>query len=262
MKKYFAGIDIGSLTTKVVLIDEKTELVSSCVVYTGYDGLSAAKEALEETLKKAAISRDQIQQAISTGYGRHLVTFANKAVTEITCHAHGALYFFPNARTVLDIGGQDSKAIGLDPVARRVINFRMNDKCAAGTGRFLEVMAQRLRIGMDRMVELALKAKKALEISSVCTVFAETEVVSMVAQNKPVEEILKGLHQAVVNRVYPMLRDVGIKEEFVMTGGVAKNRAILKALEEKVGIPPKVPPDPQITGALGAALLALENKES
>lgn len=259
MKKFYAGIDIGSLTTKVVLIDEERELVSSHVVYTGYDGLRAAKEALGEAQKKASISKDQIYRCISTGYGRHLVTFANKAVTEITCHAQGALYFFPNARSVLDIGGQDSKAIGLDPLTKRVINFRMNDKCAAGTGRFLEVMAERLRIGMDKMVELALQAKKGLEISSVCTVFAETEVVSMVAQNKPIQEILRGLHQAVVNRVYPMLKDVGIKEDFVMTGGVAKNKAILTILEEKIGIPPNVPPDPQITGALGAALLAMDD---
>ncbi|MFN3534160.1 MAG: acyl-CoA dehydratase activase, partial [Desulfatiglandales bacterium] len=160
-------------------------------------------------------------------------------------------------RTLLDIGGQDSKAIGVDPWSRRVTNFRMNDKCAAGTGRFLEVMAERLGLDMERMIQLALDAKEALEISSVCTVFAETEVVSMVAQGKPIGEILRGLHMAVINRVYPMLRDVGIKPDVVMTGGVAKNKAIVRLLEDRLKLKVFVPPDPQLTGALGAALIAM-----
>lgn len=256
MTKLFLGIDIGSLTTKAVLIDHKEEILSSCVVYTGYNGIEAAQEALRRAMEAAGCQRDQIQDIVATGYGRHIVDFARKAVTEITCHAVGAIKYFPFVRTVLDIGGQDSKAIGIDPESKRVLNFRMNDKCAAGTGRFLEVMAERLRLDMDQMIELALSAKKGLEISSVCTVFAETEVVSMVAQGKPIAEILRGLHQAVVNRVYPMLKDVGIKADVVMTGGVAKNKAILKLLEEKLGMPVHVPPDPQITGALGAALIA------
>lgn len=256
MTKLYAGIDIGSLMTKAVIVDQNEEVLSSYIVFTGYNGKEAAQEALERAIKEAGCKRDQIENIVATGYGRHIVDFAKKAVTEITCHALGAMKYFPSVRTVLDIGGQDSKAIGIDPELRRVVNFRMNDKCAAGTGRFLEVMAERLRLDMDRMIELALSAQKGLEISSVCTVFAETEVVSMVAQGKPIAEILRGLHQAVINRVYPMLKDVGIKTDVVMTGGVAKNRAIVRLLEEKIQMPVHVPPDPQITGALGAALIA------
>lgn len=256
MTKLYAGIDIGSLTTKAVIVDQNEEVLSSHVVFTGYKGVEAAQEALDLAIKRAGYQREQIQGIVATGYGRHILNFAQKAITEITCHAIGAMRYFPYVRTVLDIGGQDSKAIGIDPELKRVINFRMNDKCAAGTGRFLEVMAERLRLDINQMIELALEATRAFEISNVCTVFAETEVVSMVAQGKPIAEILRGLHQAVINRVYPMLKDVGIKTDVVMTGGVAKNKAIVKLLEEKIKVPVHVPPDPQITGALGAALIA------
>jgi predicted CoA-substrate-specific enzyme activase len=192
---------------------------------------------------------------VSTGYGRENVRNRTKAVTEITCHARGAHTLHPEARSVIDIGGQDSKAIALEPDGR-VRRFEMNDKCAAGTGRFLEVMARTLEVDLKDFGPIALTARKPAAISSTCTVFAESEVISLLAQDMEVPEILAGLCLAIAQRVNSLASRVGMHPQVMMTGGVAKNAGVVKAIEEKVGYPVMVPDEPQTIGALGAALFA------
>jgi predicted CoA-substrate-specific enzyme activase len=192
---------------------------------------------------------------VATGYGRISVPFADKKVTEISCHALGAYKLFPDTRTVVDIGGQDSKVIQVGP-AGKVLDFAMNDKCAAGTGRFLEVMAAKLKVPLSQMGSLSMGANGEVRISSVCTVFAESEVISLVAKNHPKEEIIRGIHRAIVNRVWSMVKTLGVKRELTMSGGVAKNRGVVALLEEKLGHPIQVYQEPQIVGGLGAALYA------
>jgi predicted CoA-substrate-specific enzyme activase len=196
-----------------------------------------------------------LKSIVATGYGRISVPFANKKVTEISCHGLGAYKLFPDTGTVVDIGGQDSKVIQVGP-GGKVLDFTMNDKCAAGTGRFIEVMAAKLRVPLDEMGSLSMRARGEVRISSVCTVFAESEVISLVAQNHPKEEIIRGIHRAIVNRVWSMVKTLGVKREVTMSGGVAKNQGVVAFLEEKLGYPIHVHKEPQIIGALGAALHA------
>ena len=252
---YFAGIDVGSLSTEGVIVDERGLLCGSSILQTGANSTDAAEKALKEALTEARLDQARLAGCIATGYGRISVPFADRKVTEISCHALGAHYLFPGTATVIDIGGQDSKVIRVDQNGK-VVDFTMNDKCAAGTGRFLEVMADKLQIFLDEMGELSLQATDEVRISSVCTVFAESEVVSLVAQNHPKEEIIRGLHRAIVNRVWSMVKTVGPHAELTMTGGVAKNRGVLAMLEEKWGKPIHVYHEPQLVGALGAALMA------
>jgi predicted CoA-substrate-specific enzyme activase len=251
----FAGIDVGSLSTDVVLIDETGEILSYSIISTGANSTEAAEKALDEALNQAGFSRDQILASVGTGYGRVSVPFAKKRVTEISCHALGAFHLAPDTGTVIDIGGQDSKVIHVGPEGR-VMDFTMNDKCAAGTGRFLEVMAAKLEVPLSGMGELSLNAKSEVQISSVCTVFAESEVISLVAKNHPVEEIIKGIHRSIVNRVWSMAASLGIREPVMMTGGVAKNQGVRRLVEEKLGKPVTQVKEPQIVGALGAAIVA------
>ena len=253
--KYFAGVDTGSLSTEVVIVDQESNILTYSIQQTGFDPVAASRAAMEDAISKAGIPEDQLERIIATGYGRISVPFADKKVTEISCHAIGAYHLFPDTGTVIDIGGQDSKVIHVGPNGQ-VLDFAMNDKCAAGTGRFLEVMATTFQLSLDQLGALALRAKEALPISSVCTVFAESEVVSLIAQNKPKESIILGLHMAIVDRVWNMVQTVGIHGELTMTGGVAKNQAIVALFEKKVGRPINVYKEPQIIGALGAALLA------
>ena len=178
-------------------------------------------------------------------------------ITEITCHARGAFFVHPETRTVIDIGGQDSKVIRLDGQGRNV-DFQMNDKCAAGTGRFLEVMAHALEVKLEDLGGLSLSAPRTIQISSMCTVFAESEVVSLIAENQPKEVIIRGLHDAIADRILGLVRRVGVEEKVTLTGGVAKNEGVVRALEERLAVKLFVPPEPQIIGALGAALLARE----
>jgi len=192
---------------------------------------------------------------VSTGYGRNSVDFADKAITEITCHAAGAYFQDPAVRSVIDIGGQDSKAISMDD-AGRVNDFVMNDKCAAGTGRFLEVMARALEVDLDAFGEMSLKADTPAAISSLCTVFAESEVISLIARGEKRENIIAGIHESIGSRVLAMAKRVGVTEPVMMTGGVAKNIGVVKALENRAGVSIKVSPNAQINGAIGAALLA------
>jgi predicted CoA-substrate-specific enzyme activase len=251
----FAGIDVGSLSTDCVIINEKEEILSYSITETGANSTEAAEKSFEEALTRASLRRDRVKSIVATGYGRISVPFADKRVTEISCHGLGAYTLFPDTRTVVDIGGQDSKVIQVGP-GGKVLDFTMNDKCAAGTGRFLEVMAAKLRVPLDEMGALSMRANGEVRISSVCTVFAESEVISLVAQNHPKEEIIRGLHRAIVSRVWSMVKSLGVKREVTMSGGVAKNQGVVAFLEDKLGHPIHVYKEPQIVGALGAALHA------
>lgn len=252
---YFAGIDVGALSTEAVILDGKGELAGYSIVGTGANSTEAAEEALQKALVLVGRSYDEIKRTVATGYGRACVPFADKKITEISCHALGAHHLFPDTGTVIDIGGQDSKVIHVGE-GGKVLDFTMNDKCAAGTGRFLEVMAAKLQVSLDKMGDLSLRAGGDVRISSVCTVFAESEVVSLVARNHPKEEIIRALHRSIVNRVWSMVKTLGVHIAVTMSGGVAKNRAVVSFMEEKLGHSIHVHTEPQIVGALGAALLA------
>jgi len=252
----YAGIDIGSLTVEAALLDEDENVISTGFGYTGARPIESGKRVLDEALKKANSRLEDIY-LIATGYGRVSFPLAKSTITEITCHAKGARKILANVRTVIDIGGQDSKAIALDEQGK-VADFAMNDKCAAGTGRFLEVMARALEVKLDDLGELALAHKKTIKVSSTCTVFAESEVVSLVAEGHDTRDILWGVISAISDRIAALAQRVGVKPPVMLTGGVAKNSAVKAALEKKLGAEIFIPPDPQIVGALGAALLARE----
>ncbi len=252
------GIDIGSLSTDAVLVNEKREIVAYEVIATGASSKKACDKIFKHILDVTKLEAKDLDYIVATGYGRIKVPFANEVVTEITCHAKGANHFFPDARTVIDIGGQDSKAIKLDAKGN-VLDFSMNDKCAAGTGRFLEVMARTLEIELDEMGELSLTGKDNVSISSLCTVFAESEVVSLIGADHKTPDICKALHVSIAKRVSGQAKRVGLEESVVMTGGVAKNIGVVRELEKKLLCTIKIAEEPQIIGALGAALIALEN---
>lgn len=249
-----AGIDIGSTTAKCVILKDG-DIVATAIDFTGYNVKEAWNKVLSQALNKANISIDKIDNTISTGYGRDSVDIANKKITEITCHGAGAHFLNPNVRTVIDIGGQDSKAISIDDNGR-VLDFVMNDKCAAGTGRFLEVMARAMEVDLDKFGELALKAKEPVKISSLCTVFAESEVISMISKGKLREDIIAGIHNAIASRIYSMANRLNIKPPIMLTGGVAKNKGLVFALSQKLGHELLISPYAQLNGAIGAAYLA------
>jgi predicted CoA-substrate-specific enzyme activase len=249
-----AGVDIGSLTAKAVVLRDD-EIAGYCVMTGGSDVTAAAGRVLAAALEKAGVRQAELAAIVATGYGRAKVPLAGKSVTEITCDAIGTHYLVPEARLVIDVGGQDSKVISLDE-AGRVADFAMNDKCAAGTGRFLEVMARALEIELDQLGPVSLKHKKHVDISSMCTVFAESEVVSLIAEGYAREDILHGLHQAIASRITAMARGLSVGGAVMVCGGVAKNTGVVKAFEEKLKTKVKVPPEPQIVAALGAAIYA------
>ncbi len=242
-----AGLDIGSRTIKLALIQGQ-KLQESCCEEASYNPLAQAKKLLE---------RIDYDHLVATGYGRNLARrhFGAEAVSEIKAHALGVRYFFPEARTILDIGGQDTKAIALSPEGQ-VIKFEMNDRCAAGTGRFLEIMAMALGVDLPGLSRLALEAPHAAQISSLCTVFAESEVIGLINQGEDRKIIAKGVILSIAKRSVSLLKRVKIRPPFVFTGGVARNKALVKTLEELLEIKAFVPKNPQITGALGAALAA------
>lgn len=256
-KYYTAGIDSGSTSTDVVILDQDKHMVSSIIIPTGGGASMSAEMSLEKALEKANLTREQIVRIVTTGYGRAYIDEGDASITEITCHAKGAHFLNPRVRTIIDIGGQDSKAIRIDE-SGAVQNFLMNDKCAAGTGRFLETMAKTLGITLEEMSTLGLSWKENVTISSMCTVFAESEVVSLVAQNKALPDIIHGLNVSVASKVGGLASRLGDQEEYMMTGGVARNMGIVKALEEKIGHPIYICDEAQICGALGAALFALD----
>lgn len=253
---YFLGLDSGSTTTKAVIINETRKIVSQAIVPTGANSRAAINKVTGTVLKQIKITPGDIACTVSTGYGRKQAATADKQVTEITCHARGVNWLIPDARTIIDIGGQDFKIMALDSKGN-VIDFRMNDKCAAGTGRFMEVMARVLELELDHFSVIALKAQKRVEITSVCTVFAETEVINHISSGTPLPDLANGIFTAVATRVYALARSL-ITSSLVVafTGGVAQNIGMAKALEEKVGQKLEVPPQPQMTGAIGAALVA------
>lgn len=249
-----AGIDIGSLSSKAVLL-QYNRILSYVILPTGAESRRAAENVFDSALNIAGVPREKIRMVVATGYGRISVPFADRQVTEITCHGRGALFILPDTRTVIDVGGQDSKVIRVDDRGR-VEDFAMNDKCAAGTGRFLEVMARALETDLEGFNKLAGTAKRAVTVSSVCTVFAETEVISLISQGTPREEIARGLCSAVAERIVALVNRVGLIEKVTMTGGVAKNRSVVAEISRRLGVNIAVPPEPQIIGALGAALVA------
>jgi predicted CoA-substrate-specific enzyme activase len=253
-----AGIDIGSITAKAaVMADGK--LLGTRVIFTGYNSEAAGRRVFEELLEELRLDPPAVRKIISTGYGRNSVTFVNKSMTEIICHGAGAHYLNPGVRSIIDIGGQDSKVIVIDEKGK-VKNFAMNDKCAAGTGRFLEVMARALEVDLDGFGILSLKAGSPSKISSLCTVFAESEVISLISKGERRENIIAGIHESIAGRVAAMANRVGIVPPVVMTGGVAKNIGVVKAMEKKLGVSIEVSPYAQVNGAIGAAVLAMGMK--
>ncbi|MCD8197245.1 MAG: acyl-CoA dehydratase activase [Lachnospiraceae bacterium] len=256
-KGYFAGIDSGSTSTDVVILDRNLDIVAEVIMPTGAGAALGAERALEEALKEVSLSREDIDSVVTTGYGRSAIEVGDRSITEITCHARGAHFLDPEVRTVIDIGGQDSKVIRLGEDGS-VKNFVMNDKCAAGTGHFLEMMARTMEMSLDELSEVGLTYKEDITISSMCTVFAESEIVSLVAQNKSTDDIVHGLNKAVAAKTASLVKRVGGEEKYMMTGGVARNRGLVKTLEERLGTRLVISEKSQLCGALGAALFAAD----
>lgn len=256
-----AGVDAGSLSAEAALINEKSEVITQSVVLMGGCSLKASEEALKVALQEAGLSVEDLSYIVATGCGREISPYANDRITEITCIARGAYSLFPSCRTIIDIGGQDTKVIRVNN--RGIVSeFDMNDKCAAGTGRFLEVMSDALDVGLEQMGERSLEFDEDLQISSVCTVFAESEVLSMQSQGKPVNDILRGIHKAIAERTIGLLERIGVEKDVVMTGGVAKNIGVVRAIEEKLGLKLMIPDEPQTVGAIGAARIALQKAQA
>ncbi len=248
----FAGIDVGSVAAKAVILQGR-EILAYTVEPTGWSPKQAGRLVYEQALQKAGLLPGDVKGIVGTGYGRVAMDFVDRAVTEITCHALGANYWFPENNLVIDIGGQDSKVILINNKGK-VLNFVMNDKCAAGTGRFLQVMATTLGLELDQLEEMT--AAEPVNINSMCTVFAESEVVSLLASGESKERIVSGLYHSVARRVATMTGSFGAVQGVTFTGGVAKNPGMQKILGEVLKCPVSVPEEPQIIGALGAALLA------
>jgi len=254
-----AGVDVGSLSVETVVFEKEKGIAGYAIGLIGGNSRNASHRTFQDAINLARVDREDIGTVIATGSGREILDFADANVTEITCIARGIHFLFPECRTIIDIGGQDTKVIRIDQ-GGHVVSFDMNDKCAAGTGRFLEVMAHALSVDLDQMGERSLAYQNAIEISSVCTVFAESEVISLVSEGKEVEDILHALHNAVADRTLSLLERVGVDGEVAMTGGVAKNVGVVKALESKTGFPLRIYKEPQIIGALGAALIGAERE--
>ena len=255
--KAFIGIDIGSLATKIALLD-KENLLDFRTERSTYDFKRIGLNLFNDVLEANNLNRDDVF-VMSTGYGRNTIDFADDRITEITAHAKGVQFFFQEAHSVIDIGGQDSKAILISKKTGNVIDFQMNDKCAAGTGRFLEVMAHALEVPIDEIGGLALKSGSPASISSTCTVFAESEVISLFAKGTSKENIAAGIHKSIARRVAGMAKRIGVAPLLVFCGGVAKNVAVKRFLEEELGYEIVTPDQPQLTGAIGAALIAQEH---
>lgn len=249
------GVDSGSLATKGVILGPEKEILSFAIELTGGISKDSGQRVYNQMLEKAKLNENQIDYVVSTGYGRDNLTFSNKNVTEITCHAAGIHFLFPEVTTILDIGGQDSKAINIDQNGQ-VVDFIMNDKCSAGTGRFLEVIAKALGVKLEELGTLSQHTQNEVKISSMCTVFAETEVVSLVASNTPIPDIVKGVHKSIANRAEILLNKVGIVQPIAMSGGVANNIGMVTELERRLNTTLKIADNPQIVGALGAAIIA------
>jgi len=255
-RKYYAGIDLGSTMTKAAIADEEGNIIVKVAGPTGAEHRRLANLVMLQAFKEAGLTLNDIGYVVATGYGRVNVPFADCQITELTCHARGVSHLFPAAGTAIDIGGQDAK--GLTISSGRLVDFVMNDRCAAGTGRFLEMMATTLGIRLEEMGEISLAAREKVEISNTCTVFAQSEIVALLSQGRPLPDILAGVHDAIASRVVRMVSSLKVRPDVVLTGGVALNRAVVAAITEKLGCPVLVPEEPLFTGANGAALLAPE----
>ena len=254
---YAAGVDVGSTQTKAVIINEKREIVGRSLIDTGANVTRAAERSFAEALQAAGLKREDVAYVVGTGYGRYKVTFGDAQITEISCHARGASFLFPKTRTVIDMGGQDAKGIHIGPDGD-VKDFVMNDKCAAGTGRFLANAAEALSLSLDDIGEISMRAKNPVRLTTVCTVFVESDIMSYCAQGKKIEDILGGVHSAIAARTISLVRRVGIEPEVTFTGGVSRNIGMVRGLEEKLGMKVNVSPDSHFVGALGASIFALE----
>jgi predicted CoA-substrate-specific enzyme activase len=251
----YAGIDVGSLSTETVLVDDRGAMIGYNIRNTGANAKKAAAASFDALLEELGVPRESVAGTVATGYGRISVPFADKQITEITCHAAGMITLLPDARTIIDIGGQDSKSIRINAEGK-VQDFVMNDKCAAGTGRFLEVMARTLEVDLAAMGEISLRSQSEVKVSSMCTVFAESEVVSLIAEGHPTQDILKGVHRAIADRTVALVERIGVAPVVTMSGGVAKNVGVRACIEQRLGVTLALVPEPQIVGALGAAVLA------
>ena len=253
---YFAGIDIGSTMTKVMLMDQGGDSLSALKGPTGAEHRRLANEVMRQALEQAGLHIDDISFIVATGYGRLNVPFADRQITELSCHARGVASLFPAVRTAIDIGGQDAKCMKID--GGRLTDFVMNDKCAAGTGRFLEVTAAALGIKLEDMGDISLSATEKVHISNLCTIFAQQEVVALLSRDEKLENIVAGLHDALASRIATLARRLGIEPDVVLTGGVAKNSGMVRSMEQSLRRQVLVPEEPLLTGALGAAILARE----
>ena len=253
---YTLGIDIGSASSKAVILEDGKEIAASAVIQFG-TGTSGPGRVLEEVFEKANLKKEDISCTIGTGYGRFSIEGADKQVSEITCHAKGVHFRLPQVRTIIDIGGQDAKAILMDERGN-IVKFAMNDKCAAGTGRFLEVMSRVLEIPLSEMGAAHFQAKEWASVSSTCTVFAESEVISQLSKGIHRNDIVAGVHQSVASKACSLVYRNGLEAEIAISGGVAQNAGVVDAIEKQLGESILVAPDPQTIGALGAALIAFE----
>lgn len=256
--RYAIGIDVGSTQTKAVLLDTSRAIVARTLIDTGANIKRAGQRAHEDIFARSGVSPSDVGFVVGTGYGRYKVEAGDAQVTEISCHARGAHMLFPGTRTVIDMGGQDTKAIKVGPEGE-VLDFAMNDKCAAGTGRFLAGAADVLGLTLDEIGDIALQGKKPIRLTSVCTVFVESDILSHLAQKQKVEDILAGVHQAIAARTIGLSRRVGLEEEVTFTGGVARNIGMVRALEGKLETTLNTNSDAQYIGAIGAALFALDH---
>jgi predicted CoA-substrate-specific enzyme activase len=255
-----SGVDVGSTATKSVLLDENKNIIAKGLTHTGANVVKAAERVFKIALQNAKFEDWEVTYIVGTGYGRYKVTFGNAQITEISCHAKGAVFLFPNTKTILDIGGQDTKAIKVDDKGE-VKDFCMNDKCAAGTGRFLEASANVMGLQLDEIGPISLQSKSPLKITNVCTVFVESEIMSHVAHGKKMEDIL-GVHNSIAGRSIALMRRVGLENEITFTGGVSRNSGMVRAIEERLGNKINVCEDSQFIGAIGAALFALERAQA
>ncbi len=253
---YFAGIDLGSTMTKVVILDEADSVVAFVVNHTGAEHRRLANKVMEEALAVAGLDIGDISYVMATGYGRINVPFADKQITELSCHARGVASFFPNVRLAIDIGGQDAKALKIRD--GKLLDFVMSDKCAAGTGRFLEVIAAVLGLEVADLDGVSRESTSKVAVSSVCTIFAQQEVTNHLSDGVPLPDVVAGLHDAIASRVARMARRFKVEPDVVFTGGVAKNGGVVRALAKNLGIEVLVPDQPLLSGAIGAALIGKE----
>lgn len=254
---YGGGVDVGSTQTKAVILSEDRKIVARALINTGANVSMAAERAFREAAVSAGLDPENIAYVVGTGYGRYKVNFGNAQITEISCHARGANLLFPKTRTVIDMGGQDAKGIRVGEEGD-VKDFVMNDKCAAGTGRFLSNAAETVGLSLDKIGPISLEAKKPVRLSTVCAVFVESDIMSYLAEGKTVPDILGGVHSAIAARTVALVRRVGVDPEVTFTGGVSRNIGMVRALEEKLGLPVNVCDDSHYIGAIGAAIFAVE----